>query len=254
MNDPVALNDRVLLLSPDGERFVVRVEGATKRVDGLGVVRLADLVGRPWGDRIRLGSQDYTMLHPVLADHLRALERKAQIVLPKDAARILLETGLHAGSRVAEGGVGSGALTLVLAHAVAPAGRVYAYEKRDDHLRIGRANLERAGLSDIVEWNLGDIINDLKTRDLDAFILDIPDPENAIPAAHASLRPGGVLAIYTPLVGQAENAVRAARSHGFLDIRTLELLERSWVLHDRGARPDFNMLGHTGFLTFARRA
>lgn len=254
MPAPVASGDLVLLLGPDGERHVVRVRDETARVGGLGVLRLSDLIGRPWGDRVRLGLKDYLLLHPVLGDHTRSLERRAQIITPKDASRILFETGLGAGGRVAEAGVGSGALTLALAHAVGETGRVFAYDLRQEHLDVGRRNLDQAGLTQRVDLRLGDVRQGVPERDLDAFVLDIPDPEVAINAAKASLRPGGVLAVYAPIVVQVERAVQAVRGAGFVDIQALELIERAWVVHERGSRPDFGMLGHTGFLVFARRS
>jgi len=40
---------------------------------------------------------------------------------------------------------------------------------------------------------------------------------------------------------------------GFSDIRTVELLEREHAVREGASRPSFDMLGHTGYLTFARR-
>ena len=37
-------------------------------------------------------------------------------------------------------------------------------------------------------------------------------------------------------------------------VETLELLQRSWHVTDRSVRPDHRMVGHTGFITFGRRA
>lgn len=246
-------NDPVLLLGPDGERHIVHARSETARVGGLGVVALGDLAGREWGTKVRLGLKDYTLTRPILGDHVRSLERRAQIILPKDASRILFETGLGSGGRVLEAGVGSGGLTLVLAHAVAPNGRVIALDLREDHLAVGRRNIQAAGLSDVVELRVGDVRQGVAERDLDAAVLDIPDPEAAIANVHRSIRPGGALAVYVPLIGQAELAVRAARAAGYAEVRVLELLERTWSVHERGARPNFDMLGHTGFLVFARR-
>ncbi len=38
-----------------------------------------------------------------------------------------------------------------------------------------------------------------------------------------------------------------------MQVRTLEILERRLEVK-RGTRPAFDMLGHTGYLTFARKA
>jgi tRNA (adenine57-N1/adenine58-N1)-methyltransferase len=40
---------------------------------------------------------------------------------------------------------------------------------------------------------------------------------------------------------------------GFADVRTVELLEREHVVREGSTRPSFEMLGHTGYLTFARK-
>lgn len=231
----------------------MRAADSTQRVPGLGVVALRTLLGKPWGSPIQVGPTRYAALPPRLADHLKLLDRKAQIILPKDAARIVFEAGLRSGSRVAEAGVGSGALTLALAYFVGPAGRVYAYDVRQDHLDVGRRNVARAGLEDVVEFRLGDVTKEVVEHDLDAFVLDVPEPEAAVAAAQTHLRPGGVFAAYTPLVVQMERAALALRARGFVEVRSLETLERGWTVHDRGSRPDTNMLAHTGFLTFARR-
>jgi len=249
----VAANETILLLGPDGERHILRAGKDAARVPGLGVVATKDFVGRAWGSSLKLGLKDYTITRPLLVDHLRSLERRAQIITPKDAARILLETGVGSGDHVLEAGVGSGGLTTVLAHAVAPKGRVVALDLREDHLDVGRRNVEAAGLSDVVDFRVGDVREGVKERDFDAVVLDIPDPEAAVANAFACLRPGGALAVYAPLIDQVQKAVKAARASGFAQTRILELIERTWTVHERGARPDFDMLGHTGFLLFARR-
>jgi tRNA (adenine57-N1/adenine58-N1)-methyltransferase catalytic subunit len=244
--------ERVLLRDPKGKTHLVTVGDGVQRLPGLGVIDHEKLANATWGSSVRFGAEDFLLLRPTLIDHLERLDRGAQIITAKDAARIVLECGLHAGSRVAEAGVGSGALTLVLAHAVAPAGRVYAYDVREDHLKLGRRNVTNAGLDGVVEFNLGDIA-DAAASSLDAFVLDLPEPAAVVPTAARALRHSGIFASYSPQVSQVETTVRALRAANFLDIRTIELLERGWQVGERGSRPETNMLGHTGFLTFARK-
>lgn len=245
--------ERVLLRDADGKDWLVEAQEGTVRVPNLGVLRLGDLLGKPFGSKIELAGRTYEALRPLLTDHLARLERGAQIILPKDAARIVLECSLHGGSRVAEAGVGSGALTIVLAHAVAPTGRVFTYDVREDHLHNGRRNVARAGLESVVEFQVGDVYSGIPQKDLDAVVLDVPEPEKAIGPAKAALRPGGVIACYSPLVSQVERAHAALKENGFVDVRALELLEREWKIGARGSRPETTMLAHTGFLLFARR-
>lgn len=253
MGGKISAGDRMLLRSSDGHDYVVEARDETARVAGLGVLKLGELLGKPWGSKMRIGGEEFQALRPILTDHLALLDRGAQIVLPKDAARIVLECGLHDGSRLVEAGVGSGALTMALAHAVAPQGRVYAYDRREDHLKQGRRNVAAAGLEAVVEFRVGDVGEAIPESDLDAVVLDLPEPEQVVKNAWKALRPSGVFASYSPLVSQVERTVLALRECRFLDVRALELLERAWVIGERGSRPETNMLAHTGFLTFARR-
>ncbi|HLE47707.1 MAG TPA: tRNA (adenine-N1)-methyltransferase [Candidatus Thermoplasmatota archaeon] len=253
MPDAIQAGDRVLLYRDEAPRRVVEARDETARVPGLGVLNLGDLVGRAWGSKLTLGADEYLLLRPILRDRLLSLDRGPQIVLPKDASRIVLECGLHAGSRVAEAGVGSGALTMVLAHAVAPTGRVLAFDNREDHLNHAKRNLKQAGLDAVVEFKMADVTKGIAEKNLDAVVLDLPEPENVVPHAHKALGPSGAFASYSPLVIQMERTVEALRAHGFIEIRSLELLERPWMVHERGSRPETTMLAHTGFLTFARR-
>ncbi|MCK4457684.1 MAG: tRNA methyltransferase, partial [Thermoplasmata archaeon] len=52
---------------------------------------------------------------------------------------------------------------------------------------------------------------------------------------------------------QVEKTVRELRDRPFVEIRTIETLEREMVVGEMGTRPSFKMLGHTGYLTFARK-
>lgn len=249
----IQAGDRVVLADGEDRRLVV-AGGEPARVPGLGVLDARNLVGLAYGATYRHGTRNWRALRPGYADLAATVERKAQIVLPKDAARILWECDVRAGSLVVESGAGSGALTLALARAASPGGRVVVYEIREDFLAHARGNLERAGFSDAVEFRLGDVTRGIDVEEADAVVLDLPAPWDAVPAAAKALRADGHLAAYSPLVSQVEQTVAALRASGFADIRVLEVIERTWHVGERGARPEHEMLGHTGFLTFARRA
>jgi tRNA (adenine57-N1/adenine58-N1)-methyltransferase catalytic subunit len=250
----IRTGDDVLLWSSDGPYRILRAEEGTVRVPGLGVLKLGDLLGREWGSRWKLADKEYVLLSPILADRVALIDRGAQIVTPKDSARIVFEAGLGAGAKVIEAGVGSGALTLALASAVAPDGKVFTCDIREDHLRHGKRNVEAAGLSAVVEFHVADATKSLPQDGVDATVFDLPEPELCVAPATKALRTGGVFVAYSPLVSQVEKTVQALRKAGYLGIRAFELLERPWVIGERGSRPETTMLGHTGFLVVARRA
>jgi tRNA (adenine57-N1/adenine58-N1)-methyltransferase len=181
------------------------------------------------------------------------IERRAQVIIPKDSFVIPLHLDLGCGSKVIEGGLGSGALTLVLLKAVAPEGKVYSYETREDFALLAKRNIS---LSDDVpcwELRLADICTAKLESGVDAVMLDIPNPWDAVDNAVSALRPGGHLGCYVPNANQLESAVKKMRAAGLSEVVAFETIQREMVVHEGGVRPSFDMLGHTGYLAFGRK-
>jgi len=181
------------------------------------------------------------------------VRRQAQIIGPKDAPSLVWNCDVKAGDFVVEVGAGSGALTLVLAQAVGPDGHVVTYDLRPDFLEVASANVSDAGLAGRVEFKLGDARMAILETGVDAFVLDIPDPWEVVGTAANALRPCGHFASYSPNVEQVNRTVAALRAGTFVEIRTVEIIEREIEASESGTHPSFAPLGHTGYLTFARR-
>jgi len=242
------------LKRPGAPARLVRVIVGPQRIGDEGVLDLTAQVGAAPGGEVVWSGTRYRLVRPSLADRLASVRRGAQIVTAKDAAELVFLAGIGPGDRVAEAGAGSGALTIALAHAVGPGGRVLSFDRRADFLDVARQNVERAGFAERVTFREGDVATELLgDGDLDAVVLDLPQPWDVVPAAHRALRPGGHLATYTPTYNQLERTVRALRDARFDDVRALEVLERGLHVADGGTRPEFEMLGHTGFLAVGRK-
>jgi tRNA (adenine57-N1/adenine58-N1)-methyltransferase len=67
------------------------------------------------------------------------------------------------------------------------------------------------------------------------------------------LVPGGYVAVYSPFVEGTRDAVDAAREADLDDVETFETIQRRMEFGERGTRPSTAGVGHTGYLTFARR-
>lgn len=254
--DAIADGDRVLVFEvATGRRWLLRAAAGAVKEKGLGVLDPGRFVGEAWGTRTDVAGKDVVLLRPRLPDLVGTLRRKAQIIQPKDASRIVYELGVGEGMRVLESGIGSGAATMALAAAVGQTGRVVVQELRDDFEAWAMANLERAGLAGRVEVHPGDLTEGL-AQDVegpfDAALLDQPEPWDALPRILAALAPGAVVACYCPQAGQMERSARAMRTLGLADVRCIELIERSWEIRERGIRPSHEGLGHTAFLVFGR--
>ena len=179
----------------------------------------------------------------------------SQVVYPKDLGAILVHADVFPGLRILEAGTGSGSLTITMARATGPTGRIVSYELREDFHRKAAENVE-AFLGEIPEWlelRQGDL-RDVKEsgEQFDRVVLDMPEPWGVLKEASSALIPGGLLCGFLPTTGQVQQLVLALQDHGFDEIDTFETMHRSWHVTERSVRPDHRMVAHTGFITVAR--
>jgi len=238
----------------DGPPVLVRLIRGAQPVGTEGVVDLSAEIGQPVGRPVTWSGASCTLLRPSLADLFATLHRGAQIVTAKDAIHLLFLAGVGPGGHVAEAGSGSGALTIALAYAVGPQGHVTSFDRRPEFLAAARSNVERVGLGDRVTFRVRDVMAEgIDLTELSSVVLDLPEPWEVLASARAALRPGGYAATYTPTYNQLERTVRTFRTLKFEDIRAEEVLERGLHVGEGGTRPEFEMLGHTGFLAAGRK-
>ncbi len=246
------IGDKVLMRGPKGEQLVCIDGNMFKLSSPTGALNTERLVGMQPGDILKVGSVHFRLYRPDVLDSIINLERGPQMIIPKDSSRIIMEIGLSDGSKVVEGGAGSGALSIALLNSVAPNGWVHTYDIRNDHLEKAKSNIELAGLTSKWTGKLGDIGEDIQERDLDAFVIDVPEPEKAVFTASLSLRPGGRFCSYVPTTNQMERVVISLREGGFEQVKALEIIERGYSVKEGATRPVTEILSHTGFLVFAR--
>jgi tRNA (adenine57-N1/adenine58-N1)-methyltransferase len=244
----------VFLMGRDRKSFIVRLEAGAQLQTHRGVVRHDDLIGRPLGREVRshLG-YPFLVLEPSTHDLILDLKRTTQIMYPKDIGYILLKMNVEPGSRVAEAGTGSGGLTLALARAVMPTGRVYSYEVRPDVLNLAAKNLEKLDLLPFVELKERDIEEGFDEVDVDALFLDLRTPWEYLSQAHAALKSGGFFGATLPTTNQVVRLIRALPEQGFSAVEVEELLLRSYKAVPARLRPMDRMVAHTGYLVFARK-
>jgi len=253
MNKKVKKEDTVVLIDSNYKKYFVNTNGKTDKYKGVGVIDPSTLVGKTYGSQLEIGNKKFWILQPSLMDKLQGLKRRAQIILPRDVAHIITNCSIESGDTIMEAGIGSGSLTIALANAVCPNGQVISYDKREDFIEHAMKNLKTAKLDKNVTTKFKDVTKGIDEKNLDAIILDMPDPWNAITHAYKALKPGGYFCAYSPLVSQVEKTVNEIKKHKFIEVKTFENIQREMIVSEHGTRPSFDMLGHTGYLTFARK-
>ncbi|MEQ9619648.1 MAG: tRNA (adenine-N1)-methyltransferase [Deltaproteobacteria bacterium] len=247
--------DSVLVISPDEKTFLVTVDEGKRMGTHLGEINLGDAIGLDYGGTIYSNLEHpFLLLEPTVEDKMMKVRRFTQIIYPKDAGLILLKTGIKNGMRVIECGSGSGALTIALATAVAPDGKVFTYDRSEKFLENAGRNIENAGYSEFVEFKLREAQEGFDEKEVDVVILDLPSPWHGIPSAARALRGGGRIASLSPTYNQVEKCVETLMEEGFVFIETLEVLVRYIRVSTGKTRPVDRMVSHTGFLTFGRKA
>lgn len=249
------VGDVVLLVSVKGRRRFVRTLERGRRLEtDRGFLAHDDLIGKPIGTQVRthLGFP-YYLLTPTTDEIIRNIPRESQIIFPKDAGYIIMKMGIQPGSRVVEAGTGSGGLCLTLATAVGDKGHVYSYDVRKDMQDLAKRNLIRAGLMDRVALKLHDAEDGFDETEVDAVFLDLLMPHHFLRQARTALRGGGVLGILLPTANQVIELLQAMAVYpGFGLIEVEELFLRSYKAIAARFRPQDQMIGHTGYLIFAR--
>jgi len=236
------------------KRFLMRLQAGQLQHTHHGLIRHDEVIGQVPGKQLatHLGFP-LVVLRPSLYDIIMSIERVSQIVYPKETGYILLKLSVGPGSRIIEAGTGSGALAVALAHTVRPDGRVYSYEQREDMLRVANRNLANSALADWVELKQRDIAEGFDERDVDAVFLDVREPWMYLTQVWEALAEGGFFGAIVPTANQVSDLISGLEQGHFTDIEVCEILLRGYKPVPARLRPTDRMVGHTGYLIFARR-
>ena len=249
----VAYGDLILIVGKDRRTFIRTVTEGQRFECHLGYIEFADLVGTPYGTQVRTNvGHKLFVLPPHTDDIIRHLQREGQIIFPKDLGYIALKLGVRPGIRLIEAGTGSGALTLTLALLVGDEGHIYSYERRPQMQERAIANLKRVGLLDRVTFHLRDIADGFEERNVQALFLDVRDPWDYLPQAREALRGGGFFGAIVPTANQIIQLTDRLYGGPWFMLEVEELILRPYKTIPARIRPDDQVIGHTGFLIFAR--
>ena len=254
---PLAEGDIALVYDQRKRRYRIELKAGALLETHLGYVTHDEIIGRHEGFFLNTNKgRRLFILRPAFSDAVRELPRQSQVIYPKDLAALLMHADIYPGARVIEVGLGSGAASAALLRAVGPQGSVVTHEVREEIIAPARRNVEHLapGATNHRIVVADAYANGIGTDEADRVVLDVPEPWRLIPAAADVLRQGGIFTAYLPTVLQVhELMMNLTRDRRWYMAESFELLERTWHFSEMSARPDHRMVGHTGFITIARR-
>jgi tRNA (adenine57-N1/adenine58-N1)-methyltransferase len=232
-----------------GDREYLRDPGEELQTD-LGVLEVPEDVSP--GDTLETHLGDEFQVRRLRGpDLFHHLERTGAPMVPRDVGRIVGEVGLEADDRVLDAGTGTGVLAAYMGRIGAD---VLTFERDPEFAEVARGNMETADVADAVAVRADDVTDHLDDLGpFDVVTLDTADAPTVIERAPDLLARGGFVAVYSPFVEDTREVARTAEEVGLGAVRTLETIEREMDFDDRGSRPSTAGVGHTGYLTVARR-
>jgi tRNA (adenine57-N1/adenine58-N1)-methyltransferase len=187
----------------------------------------------------------------MIPKYLQKLKRGPQVILPKDFAMIVAFAEISKDSFVLNAGTGSGWLDVQIGRI---AKKVVSYEKREEFLELAKKNIVRAGLENVVQIRLADVVEKgFDEKDADVVILDMADSHLAVANAILALKEEGILVGYVPHTDQMREFVSACEALGFANTYCVETIVREMLVRKAGVRPENVGVMHTAYLVFAKR-
>ena len=184
------------------------------------------------------------------ADFIDKTERIARgpaIMAKKDIGNILANIPIDKNTKMLDAGAGCGMLAAFLAR---HSSKVTSYESNEKHAAIAKKNWKLLEVD--VKLKNKDIYQGIDEKNVDVITLDLQFPEKVLSHAQKSLKRGGYLVIFSPHISQVQEVMKQAKER-FLHLKTIELIERKWIVEELRLRPEHMGLLHTGFVTFLRK-
>lgn len=288
--------DTVIVYLTISQIYSVRAEAKTVSKKGVevdnvfqtpyGALKCADLIGKPYGSKIRLSKGWGYVMQPTPELWTQTLPHRTQIIYTPDISMILLQLEISPGSIVVESGTGSGSLSHALVRAVKPSGHLYTFDFHENRVKVAQEEFIQHGLSNYVTVNQRDVCSHGFGTELDnkadSVFLDLPHPWEAIPHTLKTIKEiGGRICSFSPCIEQVQKSCKVLSELGFLEIQTIEVLQTCYSVQTKKlpvlnldflktekdgtetknkerevfncvtAIPPATIPGHTGYLTFA---
>jgi tRNA (adenine57-N1/adenine58-N1)-methyltransferase len=193
--------------------------------------------------------KEFLIFDANFTDQMMRIKRGPAVMTKKDIGYVIANTGIDKESVVVDAGAGCGVSAIFFSRVVK---KVVSYEINEEFYKTAQKNIEDLEIKNI-ELKKKDIYEGIDEKDVDLVFLDLTEPWKVAKHAAEALKSGRFLVCYSPTTPQVEEAIREGEANGFLQEKTIELMEREWHIEGKKVRPKSRMIGHTGFLVFLRK-
>lgn len=226
--------DFVVLWSGYTQMSGVLLQPGSTTTNKFGTFHHDDLIGRCYGSKVfpRKGFGWTAMLHPSPEMITQSLVHRTQIIYHADIALLLTLLDARPGKVFVEAGTGSGSVSVSLARALQPGGRLHTFEFHADRQRQAAEDFCRYGLEEVISSAHGDVCRNGFGEALDGAVdgvfLDLPMPWLAIGHVSRCLAEEGKVCTFSPCIEQIDKTAAELRRQRYLDIRMFETLAVNW--------------------------
>jgi tRNA (adenine57-N1/adenine58-N1)-methyltransferase len=239
------------IIDERGKKYILSDENDFQ--SDLGIIKKEDIAKSNTGDSLVTHlNKEFKVIKPNINDFIELMNRQCSILIQKDIGVVLTHAGIGAGDRIVDAGTGAGAIALHFGNIVGGTGMVYSYEIREDFAKIAKENIDLFGLTNIQIKNK-DIKEGIDEKEIDLIFLDLKKPYEIIEDVYKSLNLGGWIAIYSVYIDGIKISYKILKKANFKDISIVETLNREYEVKTQGIRPKTRMIGHSGYLLFARK-
>ncbi len=183
---------------------------------------------------------------PSFQDMVESMKMGSRPIYPYDSGIMSAMLSIKKGTKVLESGTGSGGNTIYLAELGA---EIDTWEKEKRFYDIAEKNLAKYKN---VKTHYGNVLEQkLKREFYDVIFLDLQNPSQAIEQIDYSLRIGGFVGVYSPIMDDIKPVWRKLEERGYFDIRAIQL-DLKEVIVKKYARVK-GLLGYPGWFIWGRK-
>ncbi len=183
---------------------------------------------------------------PSFQDIVENMKMGSRPIYPYDSGIMAAMLSIKPKTKVLEAGTGSGGNTIYLAELGAV---IDTYEKEKRFYDIAEKNLKKYPN---VKAHYGNVLEaKLKKGHYDVIFLDLQNPAEAIEKLDYSLKIGGFVGVYSPIMDDLKPVWRKFEERSYFDIRAIQL-DLKEVIVKKYARIK-GLLGYPGWFIFARK-